>query len=234
MESREGPDFTVSGGFVTSVSGRWPDSVFIWTCGWFLVGSDDRFPFPKGFPARRCKKSSFSVVLPFSAVLLHRRVSRCRGPSAVRAIRSPRPSGALFSRRERASRIRKRLAPRWLNFARPTGRRFTLSCAAAAIRSHDAQDLTQSFFAYLIEKKIYARADRREGKVSLLPPRLVQEFTRRCLRSRANAQAGGGQDFLPLKRTGRSGRSRFFKRIAERKNRLTKTGFSNERGRRRW
>ncbi len=31
---------------------------------------------------------------------------------------------------------------------------------------HDAQDLTQSFFAYLIEKKIYARADRQKGKFS--------------------------------------------------------------------
>src|SRR6266513_4429097 len=28
----------------------------------------------------------------------------------------------------------------------------------------DAQDLTQSFFAYLIEHKIYARADRTKGK----------------------------------------------------------------------
>src|SRR4051812_8890459 len=29
---------------------------------------------------------------------------------------------------------------------------------------HDAQDLTQSFFAYLIERKIYTRADRLKGK----------------------------------------------------------------------
>ena len=29
---------------------------------------------------------------------------------------------------------------------------------------HDAQDLTQEFFAYLIEHKIYARADREKGK----------------------------------------------------------------------
>jgi DNA-directed RNA polymerase specialized sigma24 family protein len=29
---------------------------------------------------------------------------------------------------------------------------------------HDAQDLTQSFFAYLIEHKIYARVDREKGK----------------------------------------------------------------------
>src|SRR4026207_1213344 len=29
---------------------------------------------------------------------------------------------------------------------------------------HDAQDLTQSFFAYLLERKVYARADRQKGK----------------------------------------------------------------------
>ena len=29
---------------------------------------------------------------------------------------------------------------------------------------HDAQDLTQGFFAYLIEQKIYTRADRQQGK----------------------------------------------------------------------
>ena len=29
---------------------------------------------------------------------------------------------------------------------------------------HDAQDLTQSFFAYLLEHKIYARVDRQKGK----------------------------------------------------------------------
>ena len=29
---------------------------------------------------------------------------------------------------------------------------------------HDAQDLTQSFFAYLIERKIYTRTDRQKGR----------------------------------------------------------------------
>ena len=29
---------------------------------------------------------------------------------------------------------------------------------------HDAQDLTQSFFAYVLEHKIYARADRQKGR----------------------------------------------------------------------
>ena len=31
---------------------------------------------------------------------------------------------------------------------------------------HDAQDLTQGFFAYLIEKRAYAMPDRSKGKVS--------------------------------------------------------------------
>ena len=29
---------------------------------------------------------------------------------------------------------------------------------------HDAQDLTQSFFAYVLEHKVYARADRQKGR----------------------------------------------------------------------
>ena len=54
--------------------------------------------------------------------------------------------------------------------------------------AHDAQDLTQSFFAYLIEHKLYARVDR-EGEVPLLPPRLAEEPSRRRARPRASAQA---------------------------------------------
>ena len=41
---------------------------------------------------------------------------------------------------------------------------------------HDAQDLTQSFFAYLIEHKIYARVDRAEGQVPILSAGIPEEF----------------------------------------------------------
>jgi hypothetical protein len=54
---------------------------------------------------------------------------------------------------------------------------------------HDAQDLTQSFFAYLIEHKIYARADREKGKFRSFLLALVEEFPGARVRPRANAEA---------------------------------------------
>jgi len=63
---------------------------------------------------------------------------------------------------------------------------------------HDAQDLTQSFFAYLLEHKIYGRADRRKGKFRSFLLASVKNFlTHEADRARA-LKRGGGQDFLPL------------------------------------
>jgi RNA polymerase sigma-70 factor (ECF subfamily) len=42
---------------------------------------------------------------------------------------------------------------------------------------HDAQDLTQSFFAYLLEHKISTRADRQKGRFRSFA-RLDKEFSR--------------------------------------------------------
>jgi DNA-directed RNA polymerase specialized sigma24 family protein len=64
---------------------------------------------------------------------------------------------------------------------------------------HDAQDLTQSFFVYLIEKKIYAHADRQKG---LFRSFLLASLKNFLADSRDREQAlkrGGGRDFLPLK-----------------------------------
>jgi RNA polymerase sigma factor (sigma-70 family) len=63
---------------------------------------------------------------------------------------------------------------------------------------HDAQDLTQSFFAHLIEHKIYARADRQKGKFRSFLLASLKNF---LLDSRDREQAlkrGGGHEFLPL------------------------------------
>jgi RNA polymerase sigma factor (sigma-70 family) len=63
---------------------------------------------------------------------------------------------------------------------------------------HDAQDLTQSFFAYLLEHKIYARVDRRKGKFRSFLLASVKNFlTHEVDRARA-LKRGGGQNFLPL------------------------------------
>jgi RNA polymerase sigma-70 factor (ECF subfamily) len=63
---------------------------------------------------------------------------------------------------------------------------------------HDAQDLTQSFFAYLLEHKVYARVERQKGKFrSFLLACLKNFLAHAADRERALAR-GGGQDFLPL------------------------------------
>ena len=63
---------------------------------------------------------------------------------------------------------------------------------------HDAQDLTQSFFAYLLEHKIYARVDRQKGKFRSFLLASVKNFlTHESDRART-LKRGGGQEFLPL------------------------------------
>jgi RNA polymerase sigma factor (sigma-70 family) len=63
---------------------------------------------------------------------------------------------------------------------------------------HDAQDLTQSFFAYLLEHKIYTRVDRQKGKFRSFLLASVKNFlTHEADRARA-LKRGGGQEFLPL------------------------------------
>jgi len=63
---------------------------------------------------------------------------------------------------------------------------------------HDAQDLTQSFFAYLLEHKIYARVDRQKGKFRSFLLASVKNFlTHDADRTRA-LKRGGGHEFLPL------------------------------------
>ncbi len=64
--------------------------------------------------------------------------------------------------------------------------------------THDAQDLTQSFFAYLIEHRIYARADREKGKFrSFLLASLKHHLSDARDREQA-LKRGGGREFLPL------------------------------------
>ena len=63
---------------------------------------------------------------------------------------------------------------------------------------HDAQDLTQGFFAYLIEHKIYKRAQPKKGKFRSF---LLASFKNFLSDARDHAQAlkrGGGREFLPL------------------------------------
>jgi RNA polymerase sigma factor (sigma-70 family) len=64
---------------------------------------------------------------------------------------------------------------------------------------HDAQDLTQSFFVYLIEKKIYARADRQKGKFRSFLLASLKNFLADAYDREQTLKRGGAHDFLPLK-----------------------------------
>src|SRR6266567_1973387 len=64
---------------------------------------------------------------------------------------------------------------------------------------HDAQDLTQSFFAYLIEQKIYARADRQKGKFRSFLLASLKNFLADAYDREQTLKRGGGRDFLPLR-----------------------------------
>ncbi len=63
---------------------------------------------------------------------------------------------------------------------------------------HDAQDLTQSFFAFLIDRKIYARADRQKGKFRSFLLASLKNFLADAHDREQALKRGGGADFLPL------------------------------------
>jgi len=62
----------------------------------------------------------------------------------------------------------------------------------------DAQDLTQSFFAYLIERKIYARVDRQKGKFRSFLLASLKNFLADASDRERTLKRGGRQVFLPL------------------------------------
>jgi len=66
---------------------------------------------------------------------------------------------------------------------------------------YDAQDLTQSFFAYLIEHKIYARADRAYGKFRAFLLASIKNFLADAYDREQTLKRGGGREFVPLDKT---------------------------------
>ena len=63
---------------------------------------------------------------------------------------------------------------------------------------HDAQDLTQDFFAYLIEHKIYARTDRQKGKFRSFLLASLKHFLSHAREREQTLKRGGGRDFIPF------------------------------------
>jgi DNA-directed RNA polymerase specialized sigma24 family protein len=63
---------------------------------------------------------------------------------------------------------------------------------------HDAQDLTQSFFAFLIERRIYANADRQKGKFRSFLLASLKNFLANSYDHTQTLKRGGGRELLPL------------------------------------
>src|SRR5262245_12666527 len=63
---------------------------------------------------------------------------------------------------------------------------------------HDAQDLTQSFFAYVLEHKVYARANRQKGKFRSFLLASLKNFLADAVDRERTLKRGGAQIFLPL------------------------------------
>jgi DNA-directed RNA polymerase specialized sigma24 family protein len=63
---------------------------------------------------------------------------------------------------------------------------------------HDAQDLTQSFFAHLIEHKIYSHVDREKGRFRWFLLASAKNFLVNASNRERTLKRGGGQSFLPL------------------------------------
>ncbi len=63
---------------------------------------------------------------------------------------------------------------------------------------HDAQDLTQSFFAHLIEHKLYARVDRQKGKFRSFLLASLKNLLADAHDRAQTLKRGGGQEFFCL------------------------------------
>ena len=61
---------------------------------------------------------------------------------------------------------------------------------------HDAQDLTQGFFAHLIENKIHLRADRELGKFRSFLLASLKNFISHAREREQTLKRGGGRDFV--------------------------------------
>ena len=63
---------------------------------------------------------------------------------------------------------------------------------------HDAQDLTQGFFAHLIEHRLYRRADQQRGPFRAFLLASLRNFLADARDREQALKRGGGYDFLPL------------------------------------
>lgn len=64
--------------------------------------------------------------------------------------------------------------------------------------THDAQDITQGFFIYLLENKVYARADRSRGKFRSFLLGTLKHYLSSTREHEGRLKRGGGIQFLEL------------------------------------
>ncbi len=69
---------------------------------------------------------------------------------------------------------------------------------ARGYSEHDAQDLTQGFFAHLIEHRIYARSDPAKGKFRAFLLASLKHFLADAYDRARALKRGGAHEFLPL------------------------------------
>ena len=165
-----------------------------------MVVRDGWFPFRKGFRSACCTKFRFLSVSGLSSGILKEagnlNTGTVNGQGHNDLFPSTHWSVVLAAGRSEANR--RWQVSRWRSFAKSIGRRFTVSSAVADTHVHDAQDLTQSFFAYVLEHKVYARVDRRKGRFRSFLLASLKNFLSDAADRERTIKRGGAQIFLPL------------------------------------
>jgi len=63
---------------------------------------------------------------------------------------------------------------------------------------HDAEDLTQAFFERLVDRKLFAQADRQRGRLRSFLLGVFRNFLNEQARNAHRLKRGGGRQFVPL------------------------------------
>ena len=115
------------------------------------------------------------------------------GQQAVSRLR--RRTGAWCWRR-RANRLRHK--KRWKNFAARTGDRFSHFCDDKGIRPDEAEDITQGFFAELLERRSLEAVRKEKGRLRSFLLGGLKYFLANEQRRAMAIKRGKGQRLIPL------------------------------------